>query len=51
MTGRDEAVEFGRFPDIYCEGAGGQSVELDNGGVYCGVWITEPPVRTENSGG
>jgi hypothetical protein len=45
LTGRDDAREFGRFPRIYCEDAGGQIVENPDGRRFCGVWI-DPPVRS-----
>lgn len=43
ITGRGDAREFGRFPSIYCDNAGGQVVEQDNGGTFCAIWITRPP--------
>ncbi len=43
ITGRGDAREFGRFPSIYCDNAGGQVVEQDNGGTFCAIWIRRPP--------
>ena len=44
MTGRDDAREFGRFPRIYCEDAGGTIFVDTDGRRFCGIWI-DPPVE------
>ena len=40
ITGRDDAREFGQFPGIYCEDAGGQRMETDTW-IYCAVPIRQ----------
>jgi hypothetical protein len=42
LTGRDDAREFGRFPRIYCQDAGGTIVANADGRRFCGVWIDPP---------
>lgn len=42
ITGRGDAREFGQFPSIYCDNAGGQIVEQDDGSSFCAVWIKTP---------
>ena len=44
MTGKDDAREFGRFPRIYCEDAGGTIFADTDGRRFCGIWI-DPPVE------
>jgi hypothetical protein len=45
MTGKDDAREFGRFPRIYCEDAGGTIFADTDSRRFCGIWI-DPPVST-----
>ena len=42
ITGRGDAKQFGRYPDIYCSTAGGQIVANDEGRRFCAMWIDQP---------
>lgn len=42
ITGRGDAREFGKYPGIFCERAGGQVVEQQNGSSFCAIWIERP---------
>ena len=41
IQGRHDANAFGKFPGVYCGGAGGQVVEQNDGSSFCAVWITK----------
>lgn len=43
ITGHADANAFGKFPGIYCAGAGGQTVKASGGGTFCAIWINPPP--------
>ena len=43
ITGHADANSFGKFPGIYCAGAGGQTVKASGGGTFCAIWINPPP--------
>lgn len=42
ITGRGDAREFGKYPMIYCDNAGGQIVKQDDGSSFCAIWINRP---------
>ncbi len=42
LQGRADAKQFGKYPGIFCEGAGGTVVTSDDGSSYCGFWIIHP---------
>ena len=42
LQGRADAKQFGKYPGIFCEGAGGTVVTNDDGSSYCGFWIKYP---------
>ena len=42
IQGRGDGRDFGRFPGIYCETAGGQIMERTDGSSYCWIWIKKP---------
>lgn len=39
ITGRGDAREFGKYPLIFCERAGGTIVTNADGSRFCGIWI------------
>jgi hypothetical protein len=48
LQGRADAREFGKYPRIFCERAGGTIVTNTEGYRFCGVWIDEPPGQAAN---
>lgn len=47
ITGRGDAREFGKYPMIYCDNAGGQIVPNTEGRRFCAIWIDEPEQQSE----
>ena len=43
IQGRGDAREFGDYPGIYCNRAGGEVVTNSDGSTYCGIWIDRTP--------
>jgi hypothetical protein len=43
LQGRADAREFGKYPRIFCERAGGTIVTNTEGYRFCGVWIDKLP--------
>jgi hypothetical protein len=43
IIGRGDAREFGKYPRVYCEQAGGTIVTNTEGYRFCGVWIDKLP--------
>ncbi|MDQ1902856.1 hypothetical protein RAH32_20790 [Paracoccus sp. WLY502] len=43
ITGRGDAREFGKYPRIFCEQAGGRIATNTEGYRFCGVWIDKLP--------
>lgn len=43
LQGRADAREFGKYPHIFCERAGGTIVTNTEGYRFCGVWIDKLP--------
>lgn len=42
ITGRGDAREFGQYPGIYCNSAGGQVATNTEGRRFCAFWIDQP---------
>ena len=42
IQGRGDARAFGKYPGIYCTGAGGQIATNPDGRRFCAFWIDQP---------
>ena len=47
LQGRADAKQFGKYPGIFCEGAGGTVVTNPEGRRFCAFWI-DPPTSKPN---
>lgn len=43
LQGRADAREFGQYPGVYCQSAGGQVVTNTEGRRFCAFWIDNQP--------